>query len=826
MLSWLKTFVRTTILLFILFIPVILDSSMAQAQNFNTEKFPYLSPVPGSRLNSTGTNIIIKPGDTFDNLNLHNSITVTGNIGGEYKGKIILAENSRTLIFKPYRKFAEGEIVTVELNNNLKTISGNPILGLRYSFETSRIDLNQRIKSDPEKYFDFFITNSAVHNKQVSKNIIRSLNSPRKIYTIQKDSLPEDFPEIIVDSINNPALGYIFLTPFGYPRPIPSTYLIIIDNFGIPIFYRRTGAERTLDFRKQANGMLTYYQDGKYYVMDNSYNIIDSLTMQNGYTTDLHECVVLKNDHSLMMCYDRQYIAMDTVVEGGNPNALVTGVVFQELDENKNVVFQWRSWDHYQITDATYDVVLTGATVDYVHANAIEKDYDGSFLLSNRHLDEITKIDSATGKIIWRLGGKYCENNQFTFINDPIGFSHQHDIRRLPNKNITIFDNGNLHSPPLSRAVEYSLDETNKIATLVQEYRNNPGTFSVAMGSVGKLDNQNLIVGWGLNNTPPAISEVTPDKSVTMYLSIPDTLVNYRTFKFPWRTNLFVTNPDSLFFGTVIIGDSIVQSLKIINNSDHEIEINGLLNRDSSYRVIIQLPLKIPSYGNTAIKVVFKPDKPGDHFDDLYLQWNKLNERITQVVPVMGMGETVIPVELTSFTASLTNESVILEWSTLTENNNRGFEIERKKQIEWESIGFVNGRGTTTKPNTYTFTDDKIKAGTYSYRLKQIDFGGSFNYSGVINVNVNIPFKFSLNQNYPNPFNPTTKINFTIPEEGKVSLKVYNILGRLVNILIEKKLTAGSYDINFSAENLPSGIYVYTLSANNYFDSKKMMLLK
>jgi hypothetical protein len=821
----LKTFVRTTILLLILFIPVILVPSITQAQNLNTEKFQYLSPVPGSRLNSTGTSIIIKPGDTFDNLNLHNSLTVTGNIGGEYKGKIILAENSRTLIFKPYRKFAEGEIVTVELNNNLKTISGNPVPGLHYSFETSRIDLNKRIKSDPEKYFDFFNVSLEVHNKRVS-NITGSLNSPQKFYTVQKDSLPKDFPEIIVDSINNPAPGYIFLTPFGYPRPIPSTYLIIIDNFGIPIFYRRTGAERTLDFKKQANGMLTYYQDGKYYVLDNSYNIIDSLTMQNGYTTDLHECAALKNGHFLMMCYDRQYVAMDTVVEGGNPNALVTGVVFQELDENKNVVFQWRSWDHYQITDATYDVVLTGATVDYVHGNAIEKDYDGNFLLSNRHLDEITKIDSATGKIIWRLGGKYCENNQFTFINDPIGFSHQHDIRRLPNRNITIFDNGNLHSPPFSRAVEYSLDETNKTATLVQEYRNNPETYSVAMGSARKLDNQNLIVGWGLNNTPPAISEVTPDGLVTMHLSIPDTMVNYRAFKFPWKTNLFVTSPDSLLFGTVTVGDYIVQPLNIINNSDREIEINGLINRDSSYIVITTLPITIPPYGNSPIKVVFKPDKPGDHFDDLHLQWNKLNERIVQVVPVIGKGEPVIPVELTSFTASLTNESVILEWSTVTENNNRGFEIERKKQIEWESIGFVDGRGTNTKPNTYTFTDDEIKVGIYSYRLKQIDFNGSFNYSGVINVNVNTPFKFSLNQNYPNPFNPTTKINFIIPEEGKVSLKVYNILGHLVNTLIDKKMTAGSYSINFSAENLPSGIYVYTLSANNYFDSQKMMLLK
>lgn len=783
--------------------------------------------MPDSKLNSTGTNIIIKPGRAFDDVNLRKSLTVYGNKSGQRKGKIILAENNRTLIFEPYKSFAEGEVVTVELKNNLKTTVGEKVPGLRYSFETSQIDINKKIKSNWEKYFEFFNTGLNVYSKQAFKTLAGSSDNTKKIYTVQKDSLPEDFPEIIVNSINNPVPGYIFLTPFGYPHPVPSTYLIITDNYGTPIFYRRTGAERTLDFKKQANGVLTYYQNGKYYVMNNSYNIIDSLTMQNGYTTDLHECLVLENGHSLMMCYDRQYIAMDTVVEGGDPNALVTGVVFQELDENKYVVFQWRSWDHYQITDATYDVVLTGPTVDYVHSNAIEKDYDGNYLLSNRHLDEITKIDSATGEIIWRLGGKYCENNQFTFTNDPTGFSHQHDIRRLSNGNITLFDNGNLHDPPFSRAVEYSLDEINKTATLVWEYRNNPETYSVAMGSVKELDGKNFIVGWGLNNTPPAISEITPDGSVALSLSIPDTLVNYRSFKFPWKTDLFVTNPDSLLFGTATIGDYIVRPLKIINNSDRKIEINGLLNRDSSFIVVTTLPITISPYGNSAIKVVFKPDKPGDHFDDLHLQWNTMNERVAQVVPMRGKGEPVIPVELTSFTASASDKSVTLSWATASENNNSGFEIERKiKEGNWENIGFVNGQGTTTRPSTYTYTDDNVKAGTYSYRLKQVDFNGSFSYSELIEATVNAPIKFSLNQNYPNPFNPTTNISFAIPEEGWVSLKVYNILGCLVNTLLDKKMIAGSYNTNFNGENFPSGVYVFTLSVNDNFESKKMVLLK
>jgi hypothetical protein len=189
-----------------------------------------------------------------------------------------------------------------------------------------------------------------------------------------------------------------------------------------------------------------------------------------------------------MMSYDNQKVPMDTVVSGGDPNAEVIGLVIQEIDENKNVVFQWRSWDHFEITDATHNIDLTLPSIDYVHGNAIEIDTDGNILISSRHMDEITKIDRQTGEIIWRWGGEFCENNQFTFINDPVGFSHQHDIRKLPNGNFTLFDNGNLHDPQFSRAVEYKLDEVNKTAELVWEYRNNPESYSFAMGSYRRFE--------------------------------------------------------------------------------------------------------------------------------------------------------------------------------------------------------------------------------------------------------------------------------------------------------------------------------------------------
>jgi Arylsulfotransferase (ASST)/Secretion system C-terminal sorting domain/Cep192 domain 4 len=807
---------------------ILFYSILINAQSLNTNKFVYLSPVPDSKLNSKETNIIIKTDNKLDNSVAGNSsyIIVTGNKSGRHPGKIILTEEDRTLIFKPYVKFADGETVTIQLSN-LKTISGDLIPNLSYSFKTSDIDINEKIRSDPEKYFEFLnadFNNFKVQSFQKANNHQSFL---KKNYTVQNDTLPDDFPEITVDSINNPAPGYIFLTPFGYPTPVQSSYLIITDNYGTPVFYKRTGAAQTLDFKRQANGLLTYFQLTKYYVMDSSYNIIDSLSMQNGYLTDLHECLVLEDGHAFVMSYDRQHIRMDTIVAGGNPNALVTGLVIQELDENKNVMFQWRTWDHFKITDATYDIDLTASTIDYVHGNAIEMDNDGNLLVSFRHLDEVTKIDLQTGDIIWRLGGEYCKNNQFTFIDDSTGFSHQHDVRRLPNGNLTVFDNGNLHSPSYSRAVEYQLDEINKTATLVREYKNDPETYSVAMGSSRRLDNDNMLVGWGLNNIPPAVSENTPSGDVTLYLSIPNTMVNYRASKIPWKTNLFVTDPDTLYFGDVNISDSSEQYFDIINNSNQEIEINGLLNRDSSYKVMASLPIIIPAFGDSIIGVMFMPRVEGDHFDDLYLQWNTADERIAQVISMNGTGKPIIPVELSSFTASVSGKTVKLNWTTATETNTLKFEIERKSNgANWKTIGFVKEHGTTTEPTTYSFTDNNSEEGTYFYRLKQIDLNGTYNYSDGVKVNLIFPIKFSLHQNYPNPFNPTTKISFTIPEAGMVYLKIYDILGRHVKTLLNKKMSKGSHDINFNAETLANGIYVYTLRINGYFDSKKMILLK
>jgi len=188
----------------------------------------------------------------------------------------------------------------------------------------------------------------------------------------------------------------------------------------------------------------------------------------------------------------------------------------------------------------------------------------------------------------------------------------------------------------------------------------------------------------------------------------------------------------------------------------------------------------------------------------------------------------VVPVELVSFTASVVANVVTLSWSTATELNNRGFEIEKSSEKTiWRTIGFREGKGTTSEPQQYSYSDlllDKAPLKLY-YRLKQLDFNGSFEYSGIVEVEI-APSEFSLAQNYPNPFNPITAISYQLPMNTFVTLKVYDVLGNEVATLVNEEKSAGSYEVEFNATELGSGVYFYTLKADEFLSTKKMILMK
>ncbi len=237
------------------------------------------------------------------------------------------------------------------------------------------------------------------------------------------------------------------------------------------------------------------------------------------------------------------------------------------------------------------------------------------------------------------------------------------------------------------------------------------------------------------------------------------------------------------------------------------------------------------SYGYTA-----QWQNPGGAWLAGCTTWGSIQDCIDAVGTDMAFALScvLVPVELISFSASANDGKVFLTWSTATETNNRGFEIQRNSnRNNWSEIGFIDGYGTTSEKHNYSFPDKDIKPGKYQYRLKQIDLSGEYNYSEIIEMNLEIPGAFELEQNYPNPFNPSTKISWQSPVGGWQTLKVYDILGTEVATLVNEYKPAGSYDLEFNASNLQSGVYFYRIQATpnggqagSLAQTKKMILLK
>ena len=363
------------------------------------------------------------------------------------------------------------------------------------------------------------------------------------------------FYSVNLNSQNNPPLtveiydssattGYIFLAPYILSPPyIYDHPQMILDRFGNTVYYRvfLTGgvATTTADFKLQPNGLISFYSPvmGKFYLMDSTFTMIDSVIAANGFGTDTHELQILADGHYLILGREMRVINLSSYhwfgsnhTLPGSPNAEVTGSVVQELDENKNLIFQWKAHDHFSFDDVDSVWLNSPSSVDWTHSNALELDFDGNILLSSRHLNEITKINRTNGNIMWRFGGKH---NEFSFVNDTIGFTGQHDIRRLSNGHVTLWDNGQYTDPPVGRALEYSLNETAKIATLEMGYIQDPGMFSYAMGNHQQLVNNDRFLTFGFISPPfPMIVHIKSDSTKVMEIFGPPGYGCYRSFNY------------------------------------------------------------------------------------------------------------------------------------------------------------------------------------------------------------------------------------------------------------------------------------------------------
>ncbi len=377
--------------------------------------------------------------------------------------------------------------------------------------------------------------------------------------------LPPDFPGVTVTTYETNAVGdgYVFLTVSETSTNV-GFYAMILRNDGTPVWYQHT-SDAAADFKVLPDGFLhdavSYHTlswtggaDVYHQILDNSYDLRETIPAGNGYLPESHEIQVLPNGNVLSLSYYQSYMNLAQIVAGAYPNALVAGAVIQELDAQRNVVWQWRSWDHYAFQTYYAPVLAIGAmatvrnpVVDSFHINTVIMDTDGNLLISNFMVD-VEKVNRQTGAVMWRLGGW---GNQFSFgggenpVQAAAHFSC-HGLSRLPNGNILLFCNADQQSTRSSKVYEYQLDEVNKVATLVWSYTPATPWYSWHAGSAQRLSNGNTFIGWGGggivagvggigNHQVPACTEVSSSGHVVYEMMFNDPLVaSYRAFRFAY----------------------------------------------------------------------------------------------------------------------------------------------------------------------------------------------------------------------------------------------------------------------------------------------------
>lgn len=687
--------------------------------------FAYVSPVPGSSRVSPLNNVAIRPGPVLDAASLDGAaLEVSGSRSGARGGRLRLSADGRTILFDPHEPWALGETVRVRLRPGVRTAAGSRLPELEFEFAVTPRDPGA-LRARPS----LAVTLPGAAEWPRAPRSAR----PAAASVSPCDTLLPGFPGASLAAVDGPSGDAWFLAPWVIGDQSRAD-LLILDDLGKPL-YQRTFWSRWLpvDFKRQPNGLLTFYMNDvhdsfQFYAMDSAYAIVDSFATGNGYVTDLHELQLLPNGHALMMSYDPQPVGMDTVVAGGDPNAIVYGLVVQELDGDKNVIFQWRSWDHFQITDGAVSpqATLTGPTVDYVHGNSIHVCPDGHLVISSRHMNEITKIDRQTGDVIWRLG-PHAANNQFTFPNDTRGFSHQHDARQLPNGNLVLFDNGNYLDPLYSRALEYELDEVNRVATLVWEHRDAPDVYGGFMGNAQRHEDGSTTVGWGGSFGPRKATAVHADGRVAAQVIMDVNVMNYRTFRFPWRTSRFVAEVDSLDLTAPAGGHGLPAPVRVWNRWDRPVDIACLRTATPDFAAALasgELPVTLAPGETTTVHVTYTAGSPDTVLSRLYVVQMSDSEMVAQSVVLRGRVDATLDV----------------------------------------------GPGA--------------------------DAGGRV-----------------ASHAYPNPLRASTRIEFTVPGEGRVELDVFDVGGRHVAALSDGWRAAGRHAVEWTATGHPAGLYFYRLRA-------------
>jgi hypothetical protein len=560
--------------------------------------YEYLSPVAFSSFNSPETVIVIRFGEKIDIFSLQNELLeVSGDISGNHAGKFSISQDYLTLIFTPVQIFNYGEKVSVHLKQGIKTQSGKFLPAFDFWFAI-RQKLNSNLSADISE----------------SRSDLDGLNDLYGQITSKKGSklsfLNSRFPKITIS--DQPTPGNILTTLIKNSI----SYLYIFDNKANPL-YLRIMPHSIYNLKPQPSGRVTYYDNfiKGFIELDSSLDATDTLFMKNGYKADSHEILLLENGHIILFSYDPEIVDMSKIVSGGNPYATVTGLVIQELDANKNLIFQWRSWDHFNITDSYADLLYS--VIDYVHGNSLDVDTDTTLILSSRNMNEVTKINRKNGQIIWRLGGK---NNEFVFINDSRQFAGQHSAIMQKKGFLTLFDNGVGLDPLYSRGVEYEMDEINKTVNLTHEYRHNPDFYANISGNLQRLDNGNTFIFWGpaIDHSKQYISESDKTGS-TIFEARFDSIIypTYRAYRSSYEPQIFTFSTDTLLIECVVQNTTLYRTFDIKNNSGRRININSAYQKNLGFYVTT-LPITIEAGSKATVTVAFPSYSPGLVSDSIF----------------------------------------------------------------------------------------------------------------------------------------------------------------------------------------------------------------
>lgn len=492
-------------------------------------QYQFIAPLPGSVDHNPETDIIIRDGHMLDAsiLKKKDLFSIQGSVSGLHDFERVLCRDQRTILLNPATDFAEGETVTVNIGKGLKRMDGTTASPYSFHFsihrkynaeELNRISAARAAQGEEE----FGMKNTDGSNEKPGANAGASL------------------PPFFITTNTNPSPGEIFFHNYNF-YGYETYHHCIITNNGDSVY--SSGANNMgWDFKINHNGFLTMYRNfpPKFESFDSSFIQNGSYLAKNGYLTDIHEFQIFPDGHYYLQAYSNTFMDLSVYDPSYNAHALITGLVIQKFDKDKNLLFEWRSIDHIPVIEAPH-AYFGNTTIDYVHGNSIEEDIDGNIIISCRHLDQVNKIDVNTGGFIWRLGGVM---NEFTLLNDSIWFTYQHDVRRLPDGHITLFDNGNFHKDQCSYAREYELDLENKTATLVWSYKhpdvNGKHVYGSALGSVQRLSNGNSFINWGgilPGKDFPNLTEVTAGGEIVWEMRLKDTYndVIYRAHKYEWN---------------------------------------------------------------------------------------------------------------------------------------------------------------------------------------------------------------------------------------------------------------------------------------------------